>query len=88
MYGYLFQVLKNNEKESITETDQITAILHSNETNEIGRADCFYQKKKSLARKSKVSIMHSHPKHMTDVNQNPLLPQKNEGTLNKNNRLS
>ncbi len=51
MYGYLVQVLKNSEKESINDTDQITAILHSTETNETGRADCFYQKKKFVVAK-------------------------------------
>jgi hypothetical protein len=44
MYGYLVQVQKEKDSTGKPSTDRITVILHSNETNETGRADCFYEK--------------------------------------------
>lgn len=44
MYGYLVQVQKEKDASGKPGTDRITVILHSNETNESGRADCFYEK--------------------------------------------
>lgn len=44
MYGYLIQVKKDIETNVHFDIDQITVILHSKETNEKGRADCFYEK--------------------------------------------
>jgi len=48
MYGYMIQVLKNKDEVKPTDIDKVTVILHSNETNETGRADCFYEKVKYL----------------------------------------
>jgi len=45
MYSYLVQVLKNKGEESSSNIDKITVIINSRETDEIGRADCYYEKK-------------------------------------------
>lgn len=44
MYGYLIQVKKDKDTSGNPGTDRITVILHSNETGDTGRADCFYEK--------------------------------------------
>ncbi|WP_320054726.1 carboxypeptidase-like regulatory domain-containing protein [uncultured Acetobacteroides sp.] len=43
-YGYIIQVQKEKDTSGKPGTDRITVILHSNETNESGRSDCFYEK--------------------------------------------
>jgi hypothetical protein len=53
MYGYMIQLLKNKDEAKPTDIDKITIILHSKETNETGRADCFYEKEKYLHMENK-----------------------------------
>lgn len=44
-YSYMVQILKNKQDENHSNIDKITVILNSRETNEIGRSDCYYEKK-------------------------------------------
>jgi|APDOM4702015159_1054818.scaffolds.fasta_scaffold00369_7 hypothetical protein len=44
IFSYIAQIQKNKNEEKLSKTDKITLILHSKETNEYGRAECYYEK--------------------------------------------